>query len=359
MKKCPKCDLKNLDHLTACIECGTNLETERTESTKANYIPPRSGKFKTLKLSFYKIQRSFGSLDSGGRSSNPAIAGRDFIADVSETGKGFFRELIEVLSQSAPVLYSVIPGVGHLCQKRLKRGGIVAGIYFISLLLGIFFYGRIFSNICFGVMLTAHAVAFFDCLPISLALFKTIRSRLITMGMIFLLVLVSYRAIYLSVNEKISGKWVSFKAEPVFTSGDFVLIKNQDKYQRGDIVFFNSNAAGQIYRNGGNEYYRLRNGTYCDRVIGLPGEHIEIKDNKIFINSIALSEKFQPLRKILMRPMQCKLQENEYFVYYSLHNTRQTIPTNLLLLHNVVSEDNIKGKAFMIYAPLNRMKLIE
>ena len=64
--------------------------------------------------------------------------------------------------------------------------------------------------------------------------------------------------------------------EPTFHAGDRVTASPVNReLQRGDIVF-----------------YTVTNITLMHRVIGLPGETIEVKDGQVYINGIALAEPY-------------------------------------------------------------------
>lgn len=365
MKKCPKCDLDNLDHLTVCVECGADLnaEEQKLEFNTESFSPPRSGRLKVWKSIFYHIQRNLGSL-------NARTITESMLNDASwnsrqnrlEKKKGFFHtffsELREVLAELLPALLSIIPGLGHIYQKRWKRAAVVSSIYLIALTLGLFFYGRVFSNICFGVMMAVHAVMIYDCLPISLDFFTSFKVRMTTMMIVFMVIIIGYRGIYNSITERVNGAWATFNAPPAFSSGDFVLISKAHAYKRGDIVFYHDNGA---YINLGGLYDNvyLRSGLYAERILGLPGEVLEIKDNNIWVDSKPLPKNIKPLITVKMRNMRISLGKTEYFIYLPIIRRDINPTTSFLLLHSTIAYDNIRGKVFMVYAPISRMKFIK
>lgn len=365
MKKCPKCDLDNLDHLAFCVECGADLnaEEQNLELNPEFFSPPRAGRLKVWKSIFYHIQRNLGSLNA--RTINASIqndASWNSSHHRSGKAKGFFRtffsELREVLAELLPAILSLIPGVGHVYQKRWNRAAVLSGIYLITLALGLFFYGRIFSNICFGAMMTTHAVAIYDCLPISLDFFDSFKTRMTTMLIIFMVVIIGYRGIYNSITKQVHGVWVAFNAPPAFSSGDFILINKAHTYKRGDIVFYHDDG-GYIGQEGQNENVYLRSGLFAERILGLPGETLEIKNNRIWIDSKPLPDNIKPLMTVKMRNMRISLSKTEYFVYLSTIRRDINPPTSFLLSHSAIAYDNIRGKVFMVYAPLSRMKFID
>ncbi|PIP17066.1 MAG: signal peptidase I [Candidatus Portnoybacteria bacterium CG23_combo_of_CG06-09_8_20_14_all_37_13] len=87
--------------------------------------------------------------------------------------------------------------------------------------------------------------------------------------------------------------------EPSFYANDYLIVDEFTPrfatYQRGDIVVFKHNSS-----------------FYIKRIIGLPGEKIEIKDNKIYINDLILNETY--LIENTSGSININLQEDEYFV---------------------------------------------
>ena len=75
---------------------------------------------------------------------------------------------------------------------------------------------------------------------------------------------------------------------PVIRNGDVVLV-NRIVYdastpKRGDII---------VFKPKGNENLH----SYIKRIIGLPGESVEIRDGEIYINNRKLNEKVLPVRR--------------------------------------------------------------
>ena len=92
---------------------------------------------------------------------------------------------------------------------------------------------------------------------------------------------------------------------------------------------------------------------YIKRVIALPGETVEIKDGKVFINGIPLEEEYikEPMHYTML-PKQ--IPEGEYFVLGDNRNN-----ANDSHCWGTVSRDNIIGKAWFAYWPLSKWGVIK
>ncbi len=111
---------------------------------------------------------------------------------------------------------------------------------------------------------------------------------------------------------------------------------------RGDIVIFDPpEALG-------------RNDLFIKRVIGLPGESVEMKNGRVYINGQALYEPYlpEPLEYdfgpvVVPRDSLLVLGDNR-------NNSYDSHKWNAWL-----TRDRLEGKAFMIYWPLNHIQLLE
>ena len=343
MIKCTTCGLENLDHVTVCVECGNPLIHNNANNLESLHTPPRAGKYKKLRLFLYKIRRNTGALNIDKR--------------LSEEESFSLRKFFLGLGDYKGMMASIIPGLGHFTQKRFFRGLIFFTLWVFLILLGIFFYGRTFSSFCFGLAIAVHASAAFDCLPLALPLFDDFQTRVVMMLILIIISITTYYWIFNRINDQVFGIWMNTRrGEPVLMKGQFILIRKQSKYKRGDILFLQTD--GERFSTGYDQNFYMIPGIYFDRLIGFPGEKIEIIKGKIFINGTPLHEELYPINKKAIRDMKIVLKNNQYFIYDSLTPIQKNVPVELLLLHNKVNKDNIRGKAFMVYAPFSKMKFL-
>ena len=108
--------------------------------------------------------------------------------------------------------------------------------------------------------------------------------------------------------------------------------------ERGDIVVFSPNDNSE-----GDDLLK--------RVIGLPGETIEVKDGYVYIDGVALEENY-----ILEQPnyffAEVTVPENCYFM---MGDNRNMSRDSHAWDNPFVPMENIKGKAVCCYWPFSRM----
>ena len=122
--------------------------------------------------------------------------------------------------------------------------------------------------------------------------------------------------------------------EPTLVSGEYVMV-NRLSYrfglpQRGDIIVFH------FPENPKEEYIK--------RVIGLPGDEVEIRNNQVYINGQALNESY--IKGMVSTPGSWRIPEGQLFVLGDNRNNSSdsrewgTVAMNLVV-----------GKAVLVYWP--------
>ncbi len=128
--------------------------------------------------------------------------------------------------------------------------------------------------------------------------------------------------------------------ENTIMTGDRVFgVRFLKNYDRGDIVIFKD--------PDGGGYYLIK------RIIGLPGETVEIRDGKVYVNKTKLDEPYLKEEMTKEEEFSITLPEDGYFV---MGDNRNDSYDARYWEHKIVFEDNIAGKALFRYWPINQMK---
>lgn len=131
--------------------------------------------------------------------------------------------------------------------------------------------------------------------------------------------------------------------EPNFYDGEDLML-NKVCYrssgpQRGEVIIFDPPFASPH--------------PFIKRVVGLPGETVEIKDEKVFINGIPLEEEY--IMAPPNEPMAAtEVPENEYFVLGDNRNSSNDSEDGW-----TVPRDNIIGKAWFVYWPPSKLGVVK
>lgn len=122
---------------------------------------------------------------------------------------------------------------------------------------------------------------------------------------------------------------------PNIEEGEWLMVSKASYFfsdpKRGDVIVFNPPVSSQY--------------PYIKRVIGLPGETVEVRDGKVFINGIPLIEEYiKEPPNYTMAPK--VIPEGEYFVLGDNRNNANDSHAGW-----TVPRENIIGKAWFIYWP--------
>lgn len=137
--------------------------------------------------------------------------------------------------------------------------------------------------------------------------------------------------------------------QPCLHNKDYVLLEKISYYvkdpKRFDVVVF------ETYQNNKNKYY-------VKRIIGLPGETVQIKSGQIYINGVLLSEQYGKdsyieTEGIASTPI--VLGSGEYFVLGDNRNNSKDSRSSSV---GLIKRKSIVGKAWCRIWPLNDISMI-
>lgn len=128
---------------------------------------------------------------------------------------------------------------------------------------------------------------------------------------------------------------------PNFTDGELLLTEKvtyrfQD-IERGDVVVFQAPGARKV--------------DFIKRIIGLPGDNIEIENGSVFINGKRLKEPYET--QSTDGNLKINVGEDQFFV---LGDNRMASSDSRSF--GPIKKDTIKGRAWLVYWPLSKLRLI-
>jgi len=128
--------------------------------------------------------------------------------------------------------------------------------------------------------------------------------------------------------------------EPNFQQGDCIMVSKvsyrSSGPQRGDVIVFNPPFDSQF--------------PFIKRVIGLPGENVDIKDGEVSINGTPLEEDEYIAAQPNYTMSAIQVLENEYFVLGDNRNNSTDSSQGW-----TVPRDNIIGRAWFVYWPPSKL----
>ena len=120
---------------------------------------------------------------------------------------------------------------------------------------------------------------------------------------------------------------------PTLEGGEIMLLNKLSKYKRYDIVVID---------------LKEENNDLIKRIIGLPGETVEIKNNEVYINDELLNEEYG--FGITYNIDKITLSDDEYFV---LGDNRLVSKDSRVF--GPIKEEKIKGTAKLVIYPFNKI----
>ncbi len=152
----------------------------------------------------------------------------------------------------------------------------------------------------------------------------------------------------------------SVSMNPTLVEGDMIVLRRTTDVERLDIVSFNSNLEltesdvsklnfiQKIYVRAGDQKKLIK------RVIGLPGDKIDILEGKVYVNGEELVETY--LGSVKDEEIHTVVPEGEYFM---MGDNRARSTDSRSSMVGTVKKEDIIGKAIFRVFPLNKIGILE
>lgn len=309
--QCPNCEMENMPGIATCVRCQSAMQ--------GGDIVIFPGRASSLRLTSRLLSVWYRLFD--GWQLNLEWLGR-------------WRPIThEPIPWRAVWLTLVAPGLGHVQIHHRLAGRVLLGGWCGVLLLMLGSLATPWSLWFFTIAVIVHAFAFASLLAANLG-FESWLVRALFGTMLFL-------ALHYFVYNPLAALGRNFvepvlvpdiQTNPVIASGDGLLCQgNWMRYtelQRGDLVYY------EISAMSGPGWY-LREGFGVDRIVGLPGDVVEINDGELRVNGAPLPEPLRPLGAIpRIKSYRCTVMSDRVLI----------IPTALRLM---LGAEAAMGTAFM------------
>ena len=253
------------------------------------------------------------------------------------------------------VFLCIIPGLGHLVNKRFKEIWWYFLAWLVLILTGLFFYGTTTGYFLIGLAIGLHVV-----IAILYGLFKDLDNFREKAAVAFFLLigfLLLYRFVPRMLFPFLTGSYSSIDI-PYYnvSEGDYLLARSDiDRdtiLDRGSLIVFNPVAIGghqaRAFHNGG---------TAIGEIVGLPGENIQVNDEVFTIDGLPLDVEQYPVPAWLQkRTLSIIIPEDSYFVSarYNVNAHGIALTDSNIRQVCIVKKSSIEAKAFMRWLPIAR-----
>lgn len=296
MKICKNCGFVNLDTQRTCLKCKTILEHDE-------------GHIHEVKLRKINLSAFLSPLNS------------------------FQYKIINILSPNIPKnlpfrfpflagLLSLIPGCGAIYNHQPKKAIFFIISYLIFLSIVIITLLKPYSNIIIALFICYVLFCYVDAFATSLLINGQIWTLRYTLamftyllfmfGLILTLGQFFFRPVFLLVNIK------QDVFEPYFKKNDRVYVDCLSYWfkspKRGEIIYYNPKEFSFHY---GLNMYVVHEKNSFERIIGVPGDKVQIINKKIFVNGNPVPEEFYPVGKLYPDNLEITVTEKKFLAIFS------------------------------------------
>lgn len=334
--------------LDRCARCRGQLLADAAPSSPGTFMPPRPGAVtKFFRPVLYGWLRLLAKLPT----KVPAAFARLFpMTDTSPEAK-------------ARMAASIIPGLGHLLDRRRRTGALVFMVWLVLLVFYLNSLARWWEWLLFGLILTMHAMAAYDAgnLNQGFDFWDGCRRRMRDMMLLSMLLCTAYLTVIFGFGAATGMRLVAAPATIPWAGveeGDVhIFHATSGKYVpvRGDVV----TAARRVVEvRAQHLIFRIAQGVpYW--VVALPGDQVVINCDGITVNSRLMPAVNLPQNLPLpLEPVAMQVPDGYIMTVMSMEKMRVTL--NLNTYRAIWQEvfmlqiTSVQGHAVGIYLPLAR-----
>ena len=364
--KCKQCGINNPANNKTCFVCSARLPQVATEQIELPTLPKTKSLRKVRNITFSLKLRK----------------------DAIKSAVQYFEMQWQLLRRPwwAAIL-SIIPGLGQAYNRQWIKSLVFFSIYLILIIGIIIKINDPISDYIIYFTLGLMAISLVDAMVVCLKRYQDIDLEfqptrkqkvsavfyaLFLFGFVLMIGQFEFSAAIRLVHIN-NNSLASFAQKP-----DRVCITCVPYWfrqpQRGDIVWYYSERFSVSDSN--DNLWVIQEGTNMEKVIGLPGETVTIRDRKIYINNQPLSTEFYPVATQNMPGITITLPAKKYFILQSvIPQPGDTLADHVGFAvgmpdsHNAafapletwqrvcsIPEDKIIGKLWFIYDPPKRRR---
>jgi hypothetical protein len=336
--RCWNCGFENIPGLGSCARCTSTLNLNG-----ADVEPPRASRWRTFTFMdrlFYRLGAWLGHVWEGLRRVPQAL---------------------EAKSSVPALLLSIVPGLGHSWIKRRRLGWVIFGVWFAFLVLTVLSIGTEWNWLFVGGMIGTHSFAVISILGTDLSL-ERLRTRvlfglLLGAAMWFFLYGPAGRlATRFYQPMPLAGGW---QGEGLIAPSDWVLSEGPwlrpPAFRRGDVVVYTINSFS------GRGYF-IAEGLGLDRIVAVPGDHVQIAEGVLLVNGCMPPPGESPLGEVPHYvAIDIQVPEGQYVVLPTrlalragAHGIPREVPQDVFSTLSVCSSENVLGRVILRIRPWSR-----
>ncbi|MCP4693781.1 MAG: hypothetical protein GY859_37450 [Desulfobacterales bacterium] len=343
--KCPICGFENMTGVSTCGRCGALLRLDDSVG-RGDFVPPRASGFKSLRSLGYLVNRM-----------------RDRSGSEGHPGKGDASPSMKFVGRR--VMFSCLPGLGHLVDGGTWRGLAAFGVWLILLCLTVNFYGGALGTFMGALVILWHWAVLIDASRAHRRVEK-FRDRLFITLIFFGVCCFAYVSI-----SRLAARHVDFVVSPFniqtmdIRTGDSLLIRPASSISfaelaRGDILTMRKR-----WLAGARVDLLIRPQTLV-RVLAEAGDQVHLSSSGVEVNGVPVEAGDLPEGDLPFpqNPFSLTVPDDRVLVICPLRvgggrrleilMARDALCRRLWTQGLLVGESDVRGRASGVYLPVSR-----